>query len=242
MESRSVETTGADIDEAISKGLAGLALERDAVEVEVLDEPSRGVFGLGAREARVRVTAKAQPAATAAEAAVVEAAPAAPAAVEGEVSLDADAARATLLDLLARLGVSDAEVDATWTEPDPEDEEVSLLLTVRAAGDDLVGQRGETLDALQHITRLLVGHEQERYTRWCSWPTGWRSRPSIRGGAWRSSRCRRMSGAWSIWRCARIPTCTLRASARAIGARSRSSRATSGRARGAARRPAVAQS
>src|SRR4051812_46814480 len=53
---RSIETTGESVEEAISKGLAELGgVSPTDVIVEVLEEPSRGMFGLGARPARVRL-------------------------------------------------------------------------------------------------------------------------------------------------------------------------------------------
>jgi spoIIIJ-associated protein len=52
---RSIETTGESIQEAIDKGLAELGAAPNEVIVEVLEEPSRGVFGIGARPARVRL-------------------------------------------------------------------------------------------------------------------------------------------------------------------------------------------
>ncbi len=50
-----VEGSGRSIEEAIQGALATLGLDRNDVDVEVVDEGSRGVLGLGAREARVRV-------------------------------------------------------------------------------------------------------------------------------------------------------------------------------------------
>jgi spoIIIJ-associated protein len=50
-----IEVAGKDVDAAIAAGLARLDLPRDAVEVEVLDEGRQGMFGLGARAARVRI-------------------------------------------------------------------------------------------------------------------------------------------------------------------------------------------
>jgi spoIIIJ-associated protein len=50
-----IEVAGKDVDAAIAAGLARLDLPRDAVEVEVLDEGRQGMFGLGARAARVRL-------------------------------------------------------------------------------------------------------------------------------------------------------------------------------------------
>ena len=55
-ESRSIEASGSDIESAISKGIAELGVSRDAVIVEVLEEPTRRLVGLGARQARVRLT------------------------------------------------------------------------------------------------------------------------------------------------------------------------------------------
>lgn len=52
---RSIEMTGENVEEAIAKGLAELGAAPSDVIVEVLEEPSRGVFGLGARPARVRL-------------------------------------------------------------------------------------------------------------------------------------------------------------------------------------------
>jgi predicted RNA-binding protein Jag len=62
---RSIETTGESVEEAISKGLAELGgVSPTDVIVEVLEEPSRGMFGLGARPARVRLQLFRTPAAT----------------------------------------------------------------------------------------------------------------------------------------------------------------------------------
>ncbi|MBE9507745.1 MAG: Jag N-terminal domain-containing protein, partial [Chloroflexi bacterium] len=55
---QTIEATGTDVEAAVAAGLADLMVDRDAVEIKVLDGGSRGVFGLGAREARVRLTVK----------------------------------------------------------------------------------------------------------------------------------------------------------------------------------------
>lgn len=50
--------TGTTVDEAVSNALAKLALTRDQVKIEVIDEGKKGFLGFGAREAKVRVTAE----------------------------------------------------------------------------------------------------------------------------------------------------------------------------------------
>lgn len=54
----SVEASGKSIEDAILQALVRLGRNRDEVEITVLQEPSRGTRGMGAREARVRVFVK----------------------------------------------------------------------------------------------------------------------------------------------------------------------------------------
>lgn len=54
---RSVEASGRTVEEAVERAVRELGVERARVEVEVLEEPSRGFLGVfGQRPARVRVT------------------------------------------------------------------------------------------------------------------------------------------------------------------------------------------
>lgn len=54
----SIEASGKSVDEAVQQALAHLGRRRDEVEITVLQEPARGAFGLGSREARVRVVVR----------------------------------------------------------------------------------------------------------------------------------------------------------------------------------------
>lgn len=56
---RYLEKWGDSIDNAVSLALADLGLTRDQVEVTVLEQPTRGFFGIGSKLARVRVEEKA---------------------------------------------------------------------------------------------------------------------------------------------------------------------------------------
>ena len=51
-----LEATGESRDAAIANALRQLGLDRDDVSVEVLDNGKKGIFGIGATPARVRVT------------------------------------------------------------------------------------------------------------------------------------------------------------------------------------------
>ena len=60
-QARSIEVSGVNADAAIEDGLARLGVPRDQVEVEVIQEASRGVLGIGAREAVVRISVRTLP-------------------------------------------------------------------------------------------------------------------------------------------------------------------------------------
>jgi spoIIIJ-associated protein len=60
-EKTTLEVIAPTVDEAIQKGLEQLGLPREAVDVEVLDTGSRGLFGLGSRQSRVRLTIQPPP-------------------------------------------------------------------------------------------------------------------------------------------------------------------------------------
>lgn len=57
-EKTTLEVIAPTVEDAIQKGLAQLSLSQDAVDVEILDAGSRGLFGLGSRQARIRLTIK----------------------------------------------------------------------------------------------------------------------------------------------------------------------------------------
>jgi spoIIIJ-associated protein len=54
----SIEASGKSVEEAVEQALNRLGKRREDVDVSVLQEPARGTFGLGGKDARVRVTVR----------------------------------------------------------------------------------------------------------------------------------------------------------------------------------------
>ncbi len=54
----SIEVSDKSVDEAVMQALSRLGKRRDEVEITVLQLPSRGAFGIGSKEARVRVSVR----------------------------------------------------------------------------------------------------------------------------------------------------------------------------------------
>jgi spoIIIJ-associated protein len=67
----SIEASSKSVEEAIAQALSRLGRRREEVDVAILQEPSRGAFGLGSRDARVRVTVRASVASSGGASAII---------------------------------------------------------------------------------------------------------------------------------------------------------------------------
>jgi spoIIIJ-associated protein len=158
----SIEIIAPSIEEAVTRGAAELGIPEEAVEVEVLDEGTRGFLGLGNRQARVRLTIREGGPISPSPSQIEETSAKLEAQGETEAVEDDEAiriSRGTVEELLSKMGI-EANVSAKWGEKD----DTSRLrpLHIDVVGKDLsilIGRRGETLSALQYITRLIVGKE-----------------------------------------------------------------------------------
>jgi len=141
-----VERSAPSVEEAIEAALAELGATEQEVAVQILQEPRGGFLGVGGQEAVVRVRVRA-PREEASEEDLEEQAEIAADFVEG---------------LLSRMGlVADVEQgvdDGTMylnvvggeseSEDDEDEEDMGLL----------IGRHGQTLEAVQELTRVVVSH------------------------------------------------------------------------------------
>ena len=161
----SIEAIAPSVEEAVLKGAKEWGLPPDAFDVEVLDEGTKGLLGFGVRQARVRLTVRPSSETDNAdlkrEGTVRQADQIQPS-VEDNDEEALQITHDTVSELLQRMGV-EARIEAHWGEADAPGKIRPLFLDIH--GDDLsilIGRRGETLTALQYITRLIVGKELKR--------------------------------------------------------------------------------
>ena len=169
----STEKSAKSKEEAIELALAELGVSRDEVNIDVLDEGSKGFLGIGARDARVKVTLLNAPEETEEpeEALTPQAQPAPRAAHEpkkrepkrskptreslGTPDMDA---KKFLEDIFSAMGL-EVNVSASFDED---------TVSVSLEGDNMgivIGKRGDTLDSLQYLTSLVVNQRSEDYIK-----------------------------------------------------------------------------
>jgi len=150
------------VEEAIAQGAEQLGVGKEDLDITILDEGTRGLFGLGNREARVRVSLHSDQVPHE-EADAQVPAPSAPSREPAEKMDETEqVTHDVVAELLDRMGV-EAHIECRWGE-EVEDGHIQPLF-VNVNGSDLsvlIGRRAETLDALQYISRLIVAKEMDR--------------------------------------------------------------------------------
>ena len=166
---KTLEKSGKTEEAAIAAALEELGLDRDDVSVEIVERAKSGFLGIGASPAVVRVQYEApdeeletvaeaaaeSPAAAPAEAQPA-AAPAAPAAAVDEPESYARI-RAFVSGLLEHMGIQ-AEIEITARD--------NGGVNVNLSGSNMgavIGRRGETLDAIQHLTNYAVNRGSDKH-------------------------------------------------------------------------------
>ena len=174
MRETSITVSGKTEDEAIQNALRQIGLDRDEVSVEILERAKTGFLGIGSSLASVKVTYMTDEPAPAVEAPVQKAAPepvaaAESAAVESTPSVkpaqqvvagsQAEKAMRFLTGLFEKMDIA-----ATPELLREEDGTLYIELTGSNMGV-VIGRRGETLDAVQHLTNYAINRGSETRTR-----------------------------------------------------------------------------
>ena len=172
------EKWGTDIDTDVELALADLKLTIDEVDVTVLEEPSRGFFGIGSKLALVRVEKKKtqevkepekkekKTVEKAEKAQTQKTATPKKEEIKKEIEVkeenlvpceDHEALR-FLKEVIKEMGL-DLDITAKKGEN-------SLYLDIQGKDSGtIIGKRGQTLDAIQYLTSLVANKESEVYTR-----------------------------------------------------------------------------
>ncbi len=178
-QNESLDVNAKTVEEAIEQGLAQAGLTREQVEIEIIKEGKRGVFGIGAEEAQIRLTLKKQPSLApvqpphpVSQAAVSESSPTAPESAPASASPSQTSqfneveqiAIACLENLLKFMGIQATITHRYAPDLVEGDEEPPLVLDI--IGGDLgilIGRQSETLQALQFMIRTMVSKQTNRW-------------------------------------------------------------------------------
>ena len=187
---RTIEKTGKSVEDALNEALAELGVGKDDVDVEVLESPSKGIFGIfGAKPARIKVLLKeadtpAHEQPTGAPATIVSFQFVQELSTLPKVDDDTDletetvteiAPTVVVLEPFDRKKVIDAarkflsnvfsamKVDVAMSLREI-DSNVIIDLSVKDSAF-LIGSHGQTLDALQYLTNLAANRASEEKVR-----------------------------------------------------------------------------
>ena len=157
---KTLEKSGKTEDAAINAALAELGLDRDDVSVEILERSKSGFLGIGAVDAVVRISYEVPDEKPAKKKAVKTEKKAEKPAVKKAAPVDESEEYAKIREFLSglfdRMGI-EAEITIAPREGGGTD--------VTLSGDSMgsvIGRRGETLDAIQHLTNYAVNHGNEK--------------------------------------------------------------------------------
>lgn len=128
---KKTEKTAKSVDEAKALALAELGISEEDAIIEVLEEGKKGILGIGAKDAKVSVTA-----------------------IDGNSAV----AKGFLSGIFEAMGLDvkiTAKNDGESLAVNMEGERMGLI----------IGKHGDTLDALQYLTSLVVNHESDERVR-----------------------------------------------------------------------------
>ncbi len=149
---KTLEKTGRTEEDAINAALKELGMDRDDVSVEIIERAKSGFLGIGASPAVVRVSYEV------ADEPVIEEVVETPVEFKAvDECEDYAAIRRFLNGLLDRMGVA-ADIEISPRANDG----INVSLSGNGMGA-IIGRRGETLDAIQHLTNYVVNRGSEKH-------------------------------------------------------------------------------
>ncbi|HOZ39065.1 MAG TPA: RNA-binding cell elongation regulator Jag/EloR [Anaerolineaceae bacterium] len=177
-----LEVIAPTVEEAIEKGLEQLGVEREDVEVEVLDEGKRNLFRFASKQARIKLTVldssnveknafetededktlESEDELSFGELFEAETIANSAEPVNLELTDIEEVIKDTVAELLEKM---DVQAGITITKVYQEDEDREVVY-VNLEGSDLsflIGRRAETLNALQYVTSLIVNKKLNQW-------------------------------------------------------------------------------
>ena len=127
-----IEREGKTVSEAIIRACEDLGVTRNDIDVQVLEEGSKGVLGIGGKEARIRITV-----------------------TRPDVSEKGLKAKKTLHEILGYI-VSSHSITLRET-----DDRIKLDVKIDDDKGLLIGRKGEMIKALEYITGKIAGRSCE---------------------------------------------------------------------------------
>ena len=157
----SIEMIGKTVEEALEAALTELHTTEDKVDVEILEAPKDGLFGLfGGRKAKIKVTLKSEAAPTQEPSDVVTGSEAKPT----KTVVNNDEAIKMAKDFLMQIFASMKIPVVMEKFLNKEDGTVTFKLHGADMGI-LIGKHGQTLDALQYLTNLVANKNSSERIR-----------------------------------------------------------------------------
>lgn len=170
---KSVEKTGKTVDNAITDALIELGATTDQVEIQVLERGSKGFLGFGAKNARVRVALKelseTQDSPYSAEEDVLDDQP--------EEAIK-EPEKVIKEDVKSPANIEEAIINAKdFLNSVLTEMGLQVTLDTKVVGDRVyinisgekmgvvIGKRGDTLDALQYLTNIVVNKGHSGYVK-----------------------------------------------------------------------------
>jgi spoIIIJ-associated protein len=159
---KKVEVTAKTVEEAIQNALKQLQASVDQVDVNVVEQPSRGLFGLiGAKDARVEVSLREAHTSTNTQVSTVSSATTQPEVPHLEETREVEASGLELGKQFLQNVLSTMDVQAEIHEK--REDEYTILQIVGPKLGLIIGRRGQTLDSLQYLVNVVVNRNQKHH-------------------------------------------------------------------------------